>query len=153
MDITLLGKDKLTAYVASLGAKEPGELMAIYLKMRTAKAAVNKHAEAAEAEFKEVMQAIENRLLQKADAAKVTGFKFNGIGTSYTAQEVKVSIADDSVFYPFVAGLGVDGLEFFERRITVKAVEAWMETHENTPPPGLNIFRNRAMRVRKDTEK
>lgn len=153
MEISLLGKERLDKYLASLATKEPGELMTIYLQMRTAKAAVNKHAEAAEAEFKEVMQAIENRLLQKADAASVTGFKFKGIGTSYTATETKVSIADDNAFYDFVAAQGRDGLEFFERRVVMKAVDAWMENNGGVTPPGLNLFRNRTMRVRKDSEK
>lgn len=152
MEISLLGETALNEFMKKLPAADVEKMMRLYLRLRTQKATIKKHAEAVDAEFKTLMEAIENHMLQKADTAGVTGFNIKGVGTSYTAEEKKVSIADDDAFYPFVASLGVDGLEFFERRVAVTFVDKWMQDHDGNPPPGLNFFRTRVMRVRKASE-
>lgn len=153
MNLSLMGEAALTEFMKKLPAADVEKLMRLYLNLRTQKAAIKKHADAVDAEFKLLMETIENHMLAKADAAGVTGFNIKEVGTSYTAEEKKVSIADDAAFYPFVASLGVDGLEFFERRVAVTFVDKWMQANGGTAPPGLNFFRNRVMRVRKANEK
>ena len=153
MEIKLMGNEALNAFVARLPAAEVDKLMGLYVKLRAEKARVAKLAAEADDEYKVAMQAIERRLLAKADETGVTGFKVKGVATSYQSEDKKVSIADGDLFYTFVAGLGLDGLEFFEKRVSITTVEKWMKENGMVVPPGLNLFRERVMRVRKDSEK
>lgn len=150
MDIQLMDPEKLKGYLAKIPALSVDQKMMLYLKLRTAKSALKKHADACDAEYKLMMETIENHMLADADKAKVTGFTVANIGTSYTAQTTKISIADDGAFHGFV--LAQQDLSFFEQRVGSKRVEAYIkETKVN--PPGLNIFRERVMRIRKAGEK
>ncbi len=142
------------------------KLVKLYIKTRTAKAAGQKAWDAQEAEFKKIMEACNNQMLKKADEDGVTGFN-TPWGTTYTAETAKITIADDSAFFDFVKAAG--DLDFFERRVSSKHVADYMkeqvakaklagvpdEEAEKlaVPPPGLNIFREREMRVRKAGEK
>lgn len=153
MDIKLMPEEELRAFLQKIGTLDVEAQVKLYLKLRAGKSAIKKHLDAVEGQYKLAMETIENHLLAQADKAKVTGFTVNGIGTTYTAEEQKISIADDNVFLPFVAAQGVDGLGFFERRVSSTHVKEYMKLHDGVPPPGLNIFRERVMRVRKAGEK
>lgn len=150
MEIKLMGKEALAAFIAKVPTMKVEQKMQLYLKLRTAKSAVKKHAEAVDAEYKQVMEAIENHMLADADKATVTGFTIAGVGTSYTAETKKISIASDDDFHQFV--LAQADLTFFEQRVGVKRVDAYIKEHK-VNPPGLNIFRERVMRIRKAGEK
>lgn len=153
MDIKLMPEEelkKLLAHVATLGVEDQ---MKLYLKLRTGKAAIKRHLDAVEGQYKLVMETIENHMLATADKQTVTGFKVDGVGTSYVAEEQKISIADDGAFFPYVISKGVDGLGFFERRVSSNFLKEHMKLNGGTPPPGLNIFRERVMRIRKAGEK
>lgn len=121
-----------------------------FIALRTAKATAKKAFEAQEAEFNFLMEGIQNQLLADADAKGVTGFT-TPHGTTYTAETKKISISDDTAFYGFV--LARADLDFFERRVSSRHVDEYMKDNGGTPPPGLNIFREREMRVRKANEK
>ena len=123
------------------------KLVKLFVKTREAKSAANREAEAKEAEFNRIMEACENQMLKKADEAGVEGFK-TPFGTTYTAIETKITIADHEAFENFVRLENDFG--FFQARVSNKHVEEYMKKQggEN-PPPGLNMFRNRVMRVRK----
>lgn len=150
MDIKLMGKEALDKFLASVPALTVEKKMQLYLRLRTAKSVMKKHADAVDAEYKLAMETIENHLLADADKATVTGFTVAGVGTSYTAETTKISIADDGAFHQFV--LAQQDLSFFEQRVGTKRVAAYVkETKLN--PPGLNIFRERVMRIRKAGEK
>ena len=149
MDIKLMDPEQFKKILAKIPSLSVEQKMTTYLKLRKAKAILKKHAEAADAEYKLMMETIENHMLADADKATVTGFTIAGVGTSYTAETKKISIADDTAFDLFV--LEQKDLNFFERRVGVKRVDAFIKENK-VPPPGLNIFRERVMRVRKAGE-
>lgn len=153
MDIKIMPEEELKALLQKVGTVSVEEQVKLYLRLRQGKSAIKKHLDTVEGQYKLVMETIENHLLAAADKAKVSGFQLAGIGTTYTAEEQKISIADDNAFLPFVIAQGVDGLGFFERRVSVTHVKEHMKLNGGTPPPGLNIFRERVMRVRKAGEK
>lgn len=126
------------------------KLVKLFVKTRDAKAEVSREAERKDAEFKAIMLACQNQMLKLAQEQGVTGFK-TPYGTTFTAVDTKISIADDAVFFSFVKAEG--DLDFFERRVSSRHVEDYMKTHDGTAPPGLNIFRENVMRVRKAQEK
>jgi hypothetical protein len=150
MDIKLMDPEKFKQILAKIPSLTVEQKMSTYLKLRVAKSMCKKHMEAVDAEYKLMMETIENHMLADADKATVTGFTIAGVGTSYTAETKKISIADDAAFDLFV--LEQKDLTFFERRVGVKRVDAYIKEYK-VNPPGLNIFRERVMRVRKAGEK
>lgn len=126
------------------------KMVKLFVKTREAKAVEAKAAAAVEANYKKVMEACENNMLAAADKAGVQGFT-TPFGTTYTAETSKVSIADDQAFFGFVKELG--DLDFFERRVSSTHVANYSKTHDGALPPGLNVFRERTMRVRKAGDK
>lgn len=124
------------------------KLVKLFVKTREAKSQESKVWEAKEAEYKAIMAACENHLLRLADETGAEGFK-TPYGTTYTATETQISIADHEAFEAFVKAQ--DDLGFYQARVSSKRVQEYMDKlgEGATPPPGLNVFRTRVMRVRK----
>lgn len=122
----------------------------LYIKTRQAKSAAQKFFDEEKAQFEQIMDACQNTMLRDADAQGISGFT-TPWGTTYAAEVPKFSIADDAAFYAFIKQLG--DLDFFERRVSATHVQQYMEQNGGTLPPGLNLFRERVMRVRKASEK
>ena len=142
--------EALSAFLSAVPDLPTDRLVKLFIKTRGAKSAAKKIFDAQAAEFDAIMEACENNMLKRADAEGVTGFT-TPFGTTYTAETKRISIADDAAFFDFVRGLG--DLDFFERRVSSTHVDTYMKAHEGISPPGLNIFRERVMRVRKAGEK
>lgn len=135
------------ARIASSAAGVPvDKRVARYVKLREARAASNKDATMLDQSFKEALEAIEASLIKDAQEQGVTGFKTDA-GTTYLDERMLASVADENAFFGFVKEQG--DLDFFERRVKVAHVKEWMEAHEGMLPPGLNVFRELTMKVRR----
>lgn len=145
-----MNQEKLTEFLNLVTDMEVNKLVETYIKFRTAKSAKKKEWDAEESQFNQIMSHCEAMMLKRADEQGVDGFK-TPMGTTYTAETSKISIADDAAFFDFVKELG--DLDFFERRVSSTHVADYMREHEGVAPPGLNIHRERVMRVRKASEK
>lgn len=138
---------QLLSFLDSVKSMNPDKLVKLYIKTRESKSNAASAFKAQEAQFNAIMDACENALLAAADKAGVEGFKTE-MGTTYVGTEVKYSIADDTAFKAFLE-TQEDKYGFFERRISSTRMGEYMKQHEDVPPPGLNLFRTRVMRVRK----
>lgn len=145
-----MDKEQLEAFLTLIPTLPVDKLVKLFVKTREAKAVASKVWDAQEAEYKAIMSACENHMLAAADKAGVEGFKTD-YGSTYTAETTKISIADDSAFFAFVKEQG--DLDFFERRVSSTHVANYTKTHDGALPPGLNVFRERTMRVRKAGDK
>ena len=96
--------------------------------------------------MKASLKMVEVELLRRAQAQDVSGFIVPDVGTTFTKEEMHVSIGDDKIFFPFVLETG--DLDFFERRITIKHVKEYMAKHKGEIPPGIHAFRENRMHVR-----
>lgn len=126
------------------------KLVKLYLKTREAKALAKRSFDEQAAQFDAIMDTCENTMLASCDATGDTGFT-TPHGTTYTAETTKISLADDKAFFDFVKQKG--DLDFFERRVATKHVQDYMKLNNGVAPPGLSIFRERVMRVRKASDK
>ena len=126
------------------------KLVKLFIKTRASKSTAKKAFDEQDERFDRIMKACTNFMLKHAQADGVTGFKTD-FGTTYTAVDTKISIADESAFFDFVKAQG--DLDFFERRVSSRHVEDYMKANAGNAPPGLNIFRENVMRVRKVAEK
>jgi hypothetical protein len=145
-----MNTEDLAKFLDTINNFELDKLVKLYVKTRDAKSVAKKAFTEQESQYNQVMDRCENIMLAKADAAGVEGFKTD-FGTTYIAETAKISIADDTAFFAFVKDLG--DMDFFERRVSSTHVQDWMKESGGMAPPGLNIFRERVMRVRKASEK
>lgn len=122
-------------------------LVAIYIKIRDARAAASSEHRQKDAELKEKLDMINNALLARAHEAGVTGFKVAGMGTTYIDVELQCSGADWGAFYTWMKEN--DAMDMLERRIKSTAIKEYMEAHEGMVPPGVNTFAQQIMKVRK----
>jgi hypothetical protein len=146
---------QLAAFLAMIPTLSVEKKVKLFTRTRSAKSVAKKVFDTQEEKFNKIMQACENSMLAEAKKQGVTGFK-TAHGTTYIAETAKISIADDAAFFGFVLERG--DLDFFERRVSSTHVEEYIATLKGTPseghpPPGLNIFRESVMRVRKASEK
>jgi hypothetical protein len=121
-------------------------LVKVYLKIREQRAANNKAAKDADDELKKQLATVNAELLSRMHKRGNEGFK-TPHGAVYKAIVVQVTIADDSVFFPWVKEH--DALDFLERRVKSTEVQKYMKEH-GAAPPGLTIFKEEEARVRKD---
>lgn len=157
---------QLKTFIATIPDMHVDKIVKLFVKVRATKSAAQKVFDAQEAEYKAILEACENQLLAAADKAGVTGFSTE-FGTTYIAETAKITIADEDAFYGFVKESG--DLDFLEHRVSSTHVSNYMKklveaakligldekeaAKAAVPPPGLNIFRERVMRVRKASEK
>jgi hypothetical protein len=136
----------LDAFIASIASMPVEKRVKLFVKTRAAKSAAQKAFDAQEEQFKKIMDACQFSMLKDADSQGITGFT-TPFGTTYAAETKRYSIADDHAFYEFVKN--AKDLDFFERRVSSTHVDAYMEANGGMMPPGLSVFRERVMRVRK----
>lgn len=135
------------AVIAAGAASAPiDKRVAKFVALRDARAKSNKDATNLDQAYKGALEAIENSLIADAQRQGVEGFKTDA-GTTYLAEDVKVSIADEHAFFTFVKESG--DLDFFERRVKSAHVKEWQEANGGVFPPGLNVFRELSMKVRR----
>lgn len=135
------------ARIASTAAAAPiDKRVARYVNLREARAASNKDADVLDRAYKEALEAVEASLIKDAKEQGVTGFKTEA-GTTYLDERMLASVADENAFFGFVKEQG--DLDFFERRVKVAHVKEWMAANEGQLPPGLNVFRELTMKVRR----
>ena len=138
--------DACAKLAATVSAAPIDKRVARYVKLRDARAASNKEAEKVDQAYKDALTAIETALIKDAQEQGVTGFKTE-FGTTYLDQRMLTSIADENAFFNFVKESG--DLDFFERRVKATHVQEWMKNHDGILPPGLNVFREATMKVRR----
>jgi hypothetical protein len=146
-------QEALDQFIASVALMPVEKKMKLYVKIREAKAAATKAYDQEQAQFKKIMETCENLMLGDADKQGVTGFKTE-VGTSFIQEEVKIGIADHSAFTSFLDSLPpeVDRYGFFEARVSSNRVKDYIKA-TGAQPPGLNVFRERVMRIRKASDK
>ncbi|HEX6825830.1 MAG TPA: hypothetical protein VF077_05870 [Nitrospiraceae bacterium] len=121
-------------------------LVRAFIKIRNTRAERTREFEAADAEMKASMKLIEVELLGRAQEQGLAGYTVEGVGTTYTSEDMHASIKDDTAFFDFVRETG--DLDFFERRITIKHIKEYMAANDGELPPGIHVFRELRMRVR-----
>lgn len=139
-------KDGLERLTAGAADAPIDKRVAKFVQLRDARAASNKEAMLLDEAYKAALSCLENTLIADAQAQGVTGFKTDA-GTTYLDERMLTSIADDNAFFSFVKEQG--DLDFFERRVKVAHVKEWMEANGGVLPPGLNVFRELTMKVRR----
>lgn len=117
-----------------------------YVRLRDFRAAKKKEFEAQDAILKAKQEAIGNALLSFLNASKGDSHGTEH-GTFYRQEKIIPTGADWEAFYRWVKEH--DAFDFLERRIKATSIKEHMETHDGAIPPGVSVYREYEIRVRR----
>lgn len=133
-------------------APQPLQLDAViqtFVKLRDKKAVITA-AHKAECEALDLkLDKIGAYIKEQADAQGVTSFK-TVHGTAYLSTTAFAQVADWDATLNFITANGA--YDMLERRVSKKAVQAWVETHRQVPP-GINYGTRIDVGVRRPSNK
>lgn len=102
--------------------------------------------EAADAAYKAKLDEISNFMLNYLNENGMESVK-TASGTFFRKEKVIPQGADWDAFYKWVAEN--DAFDALEKRIKANFVTQYMEEHDGVAPPGVNVFRQWSVGVRK----
>ena len=123
-------------------------LVKIYLRIRETKSAKQKEVDAAIKALDDQLATIATELKKRCQERGQEGFKTE-FGTVYTAVKFQTSCQDWQIFYDWIKQN--DALDYLERRISSGKVKSYMEENEGAIPPGVSVFKELEVRIRKPT--
>lgn len=122
------------------------KLVRVYLNIRKARDENTRLYKEKDAELKAEMEKVESAMLMTLQETNSSSIKTDS-GIFYKQEEITPTGADWDAFYHWVAQN--DAFDFLEKRIKRTAVKEYMEAHEGGIPPGVSVFREYCVRVRR----
>lgn len=122
-------------------------VVALYIKFRDKKAAMKQQLDAELVAVDDKLVKLEAWIKEQADAQGVTSFKTKS-GTAYLTSTDFASVADWDAVVDFVKRN--NAFDMFERRISKKAVRAWIDNTKEIPA-GVNYGTRVDVGVRRPT--
>lgn len=120
-----------------------------YISLRDKKAVIKAAFDAEAKAIDEKLDKISAWIKEQADAQGVTSFKTQ-YGTAFLSTTAFAQVADWDAILNFVQANGA--WDMFERRVSKKAVQAWIENTKQVPP-GVNYGTRVDVGVRRPTDK
>jgi hypothetical protein len=125
-------------------------IVAVYLKIRTKIAEVTQEYDDRLAVLKSQQQQLKAEILKRLHERGATQTKTD-VGTAFIVENVSITIADEIAYGNFV--LEQQDYGFYQKRAKVEHVREYMKAHGEQLPPGLSIFRELDVNVRKPRPK
>jgi hypothetical protein len=119
-----------------------------FRNIRAERSRIAKEARIKDAELKEKLETLQNFMLSILNENNAKRMATDE-GTFFKKKKVIPTGADWNAFYKWVAQ--EDAFDFLERRIKASSVKVYMEEHKGEPPPGVNVFEQFVVGVRKGT--
>lgn len=117
-----------------------------YIKIRDARTELKREYDEKDVKLKEDLLKLEGVLLNFLTTNKMDSIRTE-VGTVFRQEEIKPSASDWSALYDWIKDN--DAFEFLEKRVSRGAVREYMEMHEGGVPPGVSIYREYVVRVRR----
>lgn len=121
----------------------------VHRKMTVVRQELKAKFDAEDAVLKEKQATIESVLLNFLNTNDMKSAR-TAHGTFYWQEKITPRGADWDAFYKWVAKN--DAFDFLERRITRTAVKKYMDDNGGALPPGIDVYREREVRVRKNND-
>lgn len=125
---------------------DASKLVKAYLNLREARHVLKRKFDEDDGALKIKQERIEAALLGFLNDNKLDRVA-TPLGTVYRQEEMTPTAADWSAIYDFVKEN--DAFEMLERRLKKTFVKEYMEQHEGGVPPGVSVFREFVVRVRR----
>lgn len=117
-----------------------------YIKLRDARSELKKDWEKEDTKFKEKLEKIEGALLKFLNETQQNSSKTDA-GIVYRQEEITPTGADWDAFYGWVAKN--NAFDALERRIKKTFIREYMDAHDGGIPPGVSVYREFVVRVRR----
>lgn len=127
-------------------APDLNQLTKVHIKIRDARATLKKEYDAKDGELKASIKMIEAALLDHLNRTGSESVRTEA-GTFFTQESLTPSCADWSALYAWIAEH--DAWDVLERRVKSSFVKEFAEAHDGSLPPGISVFREKVVRVRR----
>jgi hypothetical protein len=117
-----------------------------HINIRDARHALKKQYDEADADLKVSQQRLEAVMLDHLNKHGMESVRTES-GTFYAQEEITPSASDWNALYEWIKEH--DAWEALERRIKKTFVKEYQEAHSGGLPPGVSVFRERIVRVRR----
>jgi hypothetical protein len=117
-----------------------------YVKIRDARTALKRKFDEEDGKLKAKLERLEGAMLKFLQESGIDSAKTEN-GTFYRQEEITPTGSDWDRFYQWIAEN--DAVDALERRIKKTFVKEYMETHEGAIPPGVTVYREYVVRVRR----
>lgn len=125
---------------------DTNKLTKAYVALRDAKAELTKEFNVKDAEIKAKLDLLEGQMLKFLIDTGTDSVRTPN-GTFFKQEEITPAGEDWDAFYKWVAKN--DAFDFLERRIKKTAVKEYMESNKGKIPPGVSVYREFVVRVRR----
>lgn len=122
------------------------KLTKAYIAIRDARHALRQEFEEKDKDLKAKQDRLESEMLRLLQESNTDSVKTE-FGTFYRQEEITPSCSDWDTFYHWIASN--EAFDALERRIKKTFVKEYMDTHGGAVPPGVNVYREYAVRVRR----
>jgi hypothetical protein len=122
------------------------KLLKVALKIRDAIAEKTKAYDNEVKVLKDQLSQIENEVIRRLQERGSTQTKTE-FGTAFLGEKMTCSIADEGAFEAFV--IAEKDLAFYQKRVKVEHLREYMTANEGRLPPGLSIFKEVTLNLRK----
>lgn len=117
-----------------------------HINIRDARSQLKKQFDEADAELKASQAKLESIMLDHLNKSGSEGVRTE-FGTFYAQEEMTPSASDWNALYEWIKEH--DAWEALERRIKRTFIKEYAEAHQGGLPPGVSVFRERIVRVRR----
>lgn len=122
------------------------KMVKAYIKIRDKRSEIKKAFEEQDKALKEKLELIEAEMLRQMQESGIESVK-TAAGTFYRQEEITPTGADWDAFFTWVREN--DAFDALERRIKKGFIKEYMEAHEGGIPPGVSVYREYVVRVRR----
>lgn len=117
-----------------------------HINIRDARHQLKKQYEEADIDLKKAQQRLENAMLEHLNKHGMESVRTE-YGTFYRQEDVIPSASDWGAFYEWIKEY--DAWDALERRIKRTFIKEYQEAHNGGLPPGVSVFREFVVRVRR----
>lgn len=117
-----------------------------YVKLRDARTALKREFDEKDNALKAKQERLEAEMLRFLQENNLDSVRTE-TGTFYRQEDITPTGSDWQLFYDWVAKN--DAFDALERRIKKGFIKEYMETHEGGVPPGVSVYREYVVRVRR----
>jgi hypothetical protein len=123
------------------------KLVSVYTKIRDKRSEIKRAYEAEDDALKAQLVKLEGVLLGHLNTTNSDSIRTEA-GTFYRQQDVTPSASDWAAFYDWIKQN--DAFDALERRVKKTFVTEYMEANDGAIPPGVSVYRQYVVRVRKN---
>ena len=122
------------------------EIASAYVRLRDARRTLKRQYEEEDGKLKSGLEKLESIMLAHLNDCAAESVRTDS-GTFYRQEQIIPSAADWKLVYDWIKEN--DAWDLLERRLKVGFIKEFQEAHDGSLPPGVSVYREYVVRVRK----